>query len=72
MTISRLLSITLDKYRHSFEIQKRASIELMGSHEPEWKPTAGPVMDFSISGDKISISKKQVILYYNTPPCIVA
>ena len=34
-------------YGHSFESQKRASIELMGSlYEPVQKPPAGSVMDF--------------------------
>lgn len=34
-------------YGHSFESQKRASIELMGSlYEPAQKPTVGVVMDF--------------------------
>lgn len=52
VTLSKLLghanaSITLDKYGHSFESQKRASIELMGSlYEPAQKPTVGVVMDF--------------------------
>lgn len=52
VTLSKLLghanaSITLDKYGHSFESQKRAGIELMGSlYEPVQKPTVGPVMNF--------------------------
>ena len=52
VTLSKLLghanaSITLDKYGHSFESQKRAGMELMSSlYEPVRKPPAGPTMDF--------------------------
>ena len=52
VTLSKLLghanaSITLDKYGHSFESQKRAGMELMGAlYAPVREPSVGPVMGF--------------------------
>lgn len=52
VTLSKLLghanaSITLDKYGHSFESQKRAGMELMGAlYAPAREPSVGPVMGF--------------------------
>ena len=52
VTLSKLLghanaSITLDKYGHSFEAQKRAGMELMGAlYAPVREPSVGPVMGF--------------------------
>lgn len=50
VTLSKLLghanaSITLDKYGHSFESQKRAGMELMGAlYEPTHKFSGGPAL----------------------------
>lgn len=52
VTLSKLLghanaSITLDKYGHSFESQKRSGMELMGAlYAPAREPSVGPVMGF--------------------------
>lgn len=50
VTLSKLLghanaSITLDKYGHSFESQKRAGMELMGAlYEPTQRSSGGPTL----------------------------